>query len=43
MSGVVKIEIIESAETLRELLKNAKTPQAKERIQALYWIKNYNR
>ncbi len=39
MSGVVKIEIIESAETLRELLKNAKTPQAKERIQALYWLK----
>ncbi|MDJ0898107.1 MAG: hypothetical protein QNJ55_04795 [Xenococcus sp. MO_188.B8] len=29
MSGVVKIEIIESAETLRELLKNAKTPQEK--------------
>ena len=39
MSGVVKIEIIESAETLRELLKNAKTPQEKERIQAIYWLK----
>ena len=39
MSGVVKIEIIESAETLRELLKNAKTPQEKERIQTIYWLK----
>ncbi len=41
MSGVVKIEIIESAETLRELLKNAKTPQEKERIQAIYWLKTH--
>lgn len=39
MSGVVKIEISESAETLKTLLKNAKTPQEKERVQALYWIK----
>ena len=41
MSGVVKIEIIESAEMLRELLKNAKTPQEKERIQAIYWLKTH--
>ncbi len=39
MLGVVKIEIIESAETLKKLLKNAKTPQEKERIQAIYWLK----
>ena len=40
MSGVVKIEIIESAATLKKLLKNARTPQQKERIQAIYWLKN---
>ena len=39
MSGVVKIEISESAETLKELLKKAKTPQEKERVQTLYWLK----
>jgi transposase len=39
MSGVVKIEIAESAETLKELLKQAVTPKAKERIQVLYWLK----
>ena len=39
MSGVVKIEINESAETLKTLLKNAKTPQEKERLQTLYWLK----
>ena len=40
LSGVVKIEIIESAATLKKLLKNARTPQQKERIQAIYWLKN---
>ena len=39
MSGVVRIEITESAETLKKLLKNAKTPQEKERIQTIYWLK----
>ena len=39
MSGVVKIEISESAETLKKLLKNAKTPQEKERIETIYWLK----
>lgn len=39
MSGVVKIEITESAETLKKLLKNASTPQEKERIQTIYWLK----
>ncbi len=37
MSGVVKIEITESAETLKKLLINASTPQEKERIQTIYW------
>ena len=36
MSGVVKIEITESAETLKKLLTNASTPQEKERIQTIY-------
>ena len=39
MSGVVKIEISESAATLKKLLKNASTPQEKERIQTIYWLK----
>lgn len=39
MSGVLKIEIVESVETLKLLLKQEKNPQKKERIQALYWIK----
>jgi transposase len=39
MSGVVKIEITESAETLKKLLINASTPQEKERIQTIYWLK----
>lgn len=39
MSGVIKIEIRESAETLKKLLKNASTPQEKERIQSIYWLK----
>jgi hypothetical protein len=33
MSGVVKIEINESADTLKILLQKAKTPQEKERLQ----------
>ncbi|MDJ0534400.1 MAG: helix-turn-helix domain-containing protein [Xenococcaceae cyanobacterium MO_207.B15] len=39
MSGRVKIEINESEETLKQLLKNASTPQEKERIQTIYWLK----
>ena len=39
MSGRVKIEISESAETLKTLLKKAKNPQEKEKIQTLYWLK----
>ena len=40
MSGVVKIEIIESTEILKKLLKNAHTLQEKERLQAIYWLKS---
>lgn len=39
MSGVLKIEIVESVETLKSLLKQEKNPQKRARIQALYWIK----
>ena len=39
MTGKLKIEIIESVETLSKLIKQEKNPQKKARIQALYWIK----
>ena len=35
----LQIEIVESVETLSNLLKQEKNPQKKERIQALYWLK----
>ena len=39
MSGVVKIDINESSETLKALLQEQKTATGKERIQALYLLK----
>ncbi|VEP11909.1 conserved hypothetical protein [Hyella patelloides LEGE 07179] len=39
MSGILKIEISESEEQLRKLLKQVHEPLAKERIQVLFWIK----
>jgi hypothetical protein len=39
VTGKLQIEIMESVETLSNLLKKEKNPQNKERIQALYWIK----
>ncbi|HIK12721.1 MAG TPA: helix-turn-helix domain-containing protein [Oscillatoriaceae cyanobacterium M33_DOE_052] len=39
MSGVVKINIVESPETLKTLLAKQKTATAKERVQALYLLK----
>lgn len=39
MSGVVKINITESAETLKTLLAQQKTATSKERVQALYLLK----
>jgi len=39
MSGINKIEILESKSELLELLKQEDNQEVKERIQALYWIK----
>ena len=39
MSEIIKIEIVESAAELRELLKAAKNQEVKERVQTLYWLK----
>ena len=39
MSGVVKIDIIESVEVLKTLLAAQKTASGKERVQALYLLK----
>lgn len=40
MSGVLKIEITESAQTLKELLHQQPSVRHKERLQALYWLKS---
>ena|GEM_PF-1874073 len=39
ITGIIKIEITESAEELRKQLKNSDNQELKERIQALYWLK----
>ena len=39
MSGLVKIDIAESPETLKTLLLQQKTAQDRERVQALYLLK----
>jgi len=39
MSGINKIEILESKSELLELLKQEDNQEVKERIQALYWLK----
>jgi len=39
MTGVVKIDITESAEDLKTLLREQKTAMGKERVQALYLLK----
>lgn len=39
MSGVLKIEISESVETLKELLTQPKNAKAQQRVQVLYWLK----
>jgi transposase len=39
MSGIVKIDIVESVEVLRNLLAAQKTAFGKERVQALYLLK----
>lgn len=40
MSGVVKIEIIESEAMLKALLTKQTSPLKKEQLQALYWLKS---
>ena len=40
MSGVIKIEILETVDELRQLLQSTKTKEVKERVQALYWLKS---
>ena len=39
MSGVIKIEILETEDDLKLMLKSNPRPRIKERIQALYWLK----
>lgn len=39
MSGVLKIEIVESEETLFKLLSQQKTAKTQQRVQVLYWLK----
>jgi hypothetical protein len=38
MSGVLKIEIEDSLEKLKQLLSEQKTGKSKERLQVLYWL-----
>ncbi len=40
MSGVIKIEILETIDELRQLLQSSETKEVKERVQALYWLKS---
>lgn len=40
MSGTIKIEITETVDELKELLKAIENQEVKERIQALYWLKS---
>jgi len=39
MSGVLKIEIIESIENLKEKLKKERNSRNQQKIQVLYWLK----
>ncbi len=39
MAGVTKVDIVESVEELRELLRKQKTASSLERVQALYLLK----
>ncbi len=39
MSGVLKIDIVESEETLLNLLSQQKTAKTQQRVQVLYWLK----
>jgi transposase len=41
MSGVSQIETVESSATLRDLMQQQTTIEAKERVQCLYWLKSH--
>ncbi len=36
MSGILKIEIVESAETLKKKIKKEKNPRIQQRLQVIY-------
>lgn len=38
MSGVIKIEISETVDELKELLQSNENQEVKERVQTLYWL-----
>lgn len=40
MAGVLKLEIIESAEQLKQLLHQHHHPQPKAKLQVLWWLKS---
>jgi transposase len=40
MPGVSRLEITESSTTLRDLMQQQSTLEAKERLQCLYWLKS---
>lgn len=42
MAGVTSVEIKESLEEVRQLLRQSKAPKDKERLQILYWLKQEN-
>ena len=39
MSGVIKIEICETIDDLKQMLKSIENKNLKERLQVLYWLK----
>ncbi len=41
MSGVLKIEIVESEKALKKLLAQQKSAKTVERVQVLYWQKTF--
>ncbi|MBD3886836.1 helix-turn-helix domain-containing protein [Phormidium tenue FACHB-886] len=42
MVGITSVEVQESLDELAQLLGQADTPVAKERLQVLYWLKQEN-
>src|SRR5512141_425428 len=42
MVGITSVQVQESLDELAQLLRQADTPVAKERLQVLYWLKQEN-